>query len=93
MKVTVFLLSILLLVSCSPENLWQKVGLASPEPIEITSKTGSPKGNEEDEVDVMKCFVGDRESVVSFSIRKPETLRGDILYPQDKKRRRKWPRC
>ena len=85
MKVTVFLLSILLLVSCSPENLWQKVGLASPEPIEITSKTGSPKGNEEDEVDVMKCFVGDRESVVSFSIRKPESLRGDILYPQDKK--------
>ena len=85
MKVTVFLLSILLLVSCSPENLWQKVGLASPEPIEITSKTGSPKGNEEDEVDVMKCFVGDRKSVVSFSIRKPESLRGDILYPQDKK--------
>ena len=85
MKVIVFILSLFLLVSCSPENLWQKAGFAKPEPISISSKTGSADISEDgDKVDVVKSFVGDRDSSIAFSIDKPDTFIGSILYPQTK---------
>ena len=53
MKVFVFVLIIILSVSCSPENLWQKAGFAKPEPISISSKTGRADISEDgDKVDV-----------------------------------------
>lgn len=85
MKVFVFVLIIILSVSCSPENLWQKAGFAKPEPISISSKTGSADISEDgDKVDVVKSFVGDRDSSIAFSIDKPSDFNGCILYPQSK---------
>ena len=85
MKVFVFVLIIILSVSCSPENLWQKAGFAKPEPISISSKTGRADISEDgDKVDVVKSFVGDRDSSIAFSIDKPDTFIGSILYPQTK---------
>lgn len=84
MKAIVLIISILLLVSCSPENLWQKTGIVSPEPISIQSKTGSPDSSDENKVDVVRSFVGNRDSSISFSIDKPEDFTGSILYPQSK---------
>ena len=85
MKVFVFVLIIILSVSCSPENLWQKAGFAKPEPISISSKTGSADISEDgDKVDVVKSFVGDRDSAIAFSIDKPSDFNGCILYPQSK---------
>ena len=86
MKVLAFILSLFLLVSCSPENFWQKAGLAEPEPISISSKTGKADISEdENKVDVVKSFVGDRDSAIAFSIDKPSDFNGSILYPQSKK--------
>ena len=77
---------IILSVSCSPENFWQKAGLAEPEPISISSKTGKADISEdENKVDVVKSFVGDRDSAIAFSIDKPSDFNGSILYPQSKK--------
>ena len=85
MKVFVFVLIIILSVSCSPENLWQKAGFAKPEPISISSKTGRADISEDgDKVDVVKSFVGDRDSAIAFSIDKPSDFNGCILYPQSK---------
>lgn len=86
MKALFFILIIILSVSCSPENIWQKAGLAEPEPISISSKTGDADISEDDnKVDVVKSFVGDRDSAIAFSIDKPEDFNGSILYPQSKK--------
>lgn len=80
----VTILSVLLLVSCSPVNLWQKAGLASPEPITIKGKTGSAGLTDEEKVDVVRSFVGDRDSYITFSIDKPSSFTGSVLYPQRK---------
>ena len=85
MKALFFILIIILSVSCSPENFWQKAGLAEPEPISISSKTGKADISEdENKVDVVKSFVGDRDSAIAFSIDKPSDFNGCILYPQSK---------
>ena len=85
MKALFFVLIIILSVSCSPENFWQKTGLAEPEPISISSKTGKADISEDDnKVDVVKSFVGDRDSAIAFSIDKPSDFNGCILYPQSK---------
>ena len=85
MKALFFVLIIILSVSCSPENFWQKAGLAEPEPISISSKTGKADISEDDnKVDVVKSFVGDRDSAIAFSIDKPSDFNGCILYPQSK---------
>ena len=85
MKALFFILIIILSVSCSPENFWQKAGLAEPEPISISSKTGKADISEDDnKVDVVKSFVGDRDSAIAFSIDKPSDFNGCILYPQSK---------
>lgn len=80
----VTILSVMLLVSCSPVNLWQKAGLASPEPITIKGKTGSAGLTDEEKVDVVRSFVGDRDSYITFSIDKPSSFTGSVLYPQRK---------
>ena len=46
MKVIVFILSLFLLVSCSPENLWQKAGVVAPKPMTISPKTGGAEEKE-----------------------------------------------
>ena len=49
----------------------------------ISPKTGGAE-EKEGKVDVVKSFVGDRDSSIAFSIDKPDTFIGSILYPQTK---------
>ena len=83
MKVLAFILSLFLLVSCSPENLWQKAGVVAPKPMTISPKTGGAE-EKEGKVDVVRSFIGDRNSSIAFSIDKPDAFNGSILYPQSK---------
>ena len=83
MKLIVVLLSLLTLVSCQEANLWQSIGWAEPEPITLETKTGSAESSE-DKVDVVKSFTGDRGSMISFSIAKPDSFKGSILYAQSR---------
>ena len=83
MKVIVFILSLFLLISCSPENLWQKAGVVAPKPMTISPKTGEAE-EKEGKVDVVRSFIGDRNSSIAFSIDKPDAFNGSVLYPQSK---------
>ena len=83
MKVIVFILSLFLLISCSPENLWQKAGVVAPKPMTISPKTGGAE-EKEGKVDVVRSFIGDRNSSIAFSIDKPDAFNGSVLYPQSK---------
>ena len=65
MKVIVFILSLFLLISCSPENLWQKAGVVAPKPMTISPKTGRAE-EKEGKVDVVRSFIGDRNSYIAF---------------------------
>lgn len=85
MKKLAFVLCLLLLVSCSPENLWQKAGVAKPEPISISGIIGNAAVSEDKKVDVFGSFTTYRDSsIISFSIDTPSGFDGKILCPQSK---------
>ena len=71
----------LMIVSCSPANLWQKAGITEPEKVGIELKLTDPSLSDS-KLDVASTVRGEGESMVSFSLDKPEGFQGKVLSRQ-----------
>lgn len=81
MGLFVILLSLMMLSSCTPSNLWQKAGIVSPEKIELVVKMTDSEESD-GKLDVLSTIRGERDSFVSFSIPRPEGFEGKVLSCQ-----------
>ncbi len=73
----VTLLSLILLFSCSLDNVWQKTGAAEKKPLALTASVY--EGNKENgKLDMVSAILGDGHAI-SFSVDMPDEFTGKIL--------------
>ncbi|MGN1163188.1 MAG: hypothetical protein ACI4S4_00130, partial [Candidatus Ornithospirochaeta sp.] len=80
----VILLSLMMLSSCTPANVWQKAGITSPDKIELEVKMIDPSV-EGETLDVVSTIRGERNSSVSFSINRPLGFEGKVIFRQTRR--------
>lgn len=82
-KMIVTCLSLMLLLSCSLDNVWQKTGLAEKKPLELNAYVYEHEG-ESDSVDAVRAILGD-DHAISYSVTVEDSFTGKVLRSLDDK--------
>ena len=82
-KMIVTCLSLILLFSCSLDNVWQKTGLAEKKPLELNAYVYEHEG-ESDSVDAVRAILGD-DHAISYSVTVEDSFTGKVLRSLDDK--------
>ena len=82
-KMIVTCLSLMLLLSCSLDNVWQKTGLAEKKPLELNAYVYEHEG-ESDSVDAVRAILGD-DHAISYSVTVEDSFTGQVLSSLDDK--------
>ena len=82
-KMIVTCLSLMLLLSCSLDNVWQKTGLAEKKPLELNAYVYEHEGKS-DSVDAVRAILGD-DHAISYSVTVEDSFTGKVLRSLDDK--------
>lgn len=82
-KMIVTCLSLILLFSCSLDNVWQKTGLAEKKPLELNASVYEHEG-EGNSVDMVRAILGDGHEI-SLSVDVSDDFTGKVLRSLDDK--------
>lgn len=82
-KMIVTCLSLMLLLSCSLDNVWQKTGLAEKKPLQLNAYVYEHEG-ESDGVDMVRAILGDGHEI-SLSVDVSDGFTGKVLRSLDDK--------